>query len=219
MNGTAAIYDPGQTAAIVLAVPVVVPALSVLVFVLSQRHPVHGETGDSRNHLFYLVITGNLLGIFIGKFLDTHPTATYGALYAHAFVALGFFVMHVARAVSRHWNYNPNVPMPTDVAFTARSYNAATHEDQRVLVHSDVTSDAVADEAFEVEGEDKILRERQWMLGALLGLFVVIGFSDGLYLVARAPVGVGQVAAVAASYWANVVSMSLGEFVLTVRAR
>jgi hypothetical protein len=210
MNATGlSLYTVPQVTLVALAAPVVCPLLSAMVYLTARRRLLHRDSLTSQAYLFYLLISGNLLGQFLG-----HVSSANVPLMA-LFIALGFFAMHAAQEVGQRWNTNAHFHGVSDYA--ARD-DIGLHKESMtmdaVIVSSDLASPTFAQEHFEVYRQDKDERKRRWMLACLLLLLVVITFTDGLFLIYRAsptaaaPGGALSVVLVICFY-INVATMSL----------
>src|SRR5690606_19878841 len=115
MNNTLVIYSPGEQAALSLAGLIICPLLSIPTYIISRwRSEQVSKSLKSRAYLFYMVLSGVLLGQFIGHTkwaIDcTSGFATWGSfLLVTVFVACGWYILDTCEAIARIWNTNRNL--------------------------------------------------------------------------------------------------------------
>lgn len=204
MNNTIPIYTPVQQAMLPLAGLIVSPTLSIIVYYMARKRLTAIEPLKSRAHLFYLMLSGNLAGQFIGHTKWTNQE------FMSLFVALGFFLLFAFQEFMRICNRNPNLVSPSDcVAREDIGLNKSTMEIESIIESDDITSKDYGQQDYEVSVQWKDTRKRQWMLGILFGLYAIVSFTNGLYLVYANPQSEMHAARVIVYYYINCVSMSL----------
>lgn len=204
MNGTITIYSPTQQAMLPLAGLVVSPVLSVIIYLMARRRLSSVKPLKSRAHLFYLMLSGNLAGQFIGH---TNWTSVN---FMSLFVAVGFFLLFAFQEIMRICNTNPNLIMPADTNMPDDiGLNKGTMEIETFIVSHDVTNDDFARVQYQVQLQWKDTRKRQWMLGILFVLFFIVSFTNGLYLIYSNPQTELDVSMVILCYYVNCISMSV----------
>lgn len=199
MNNTL-LYTAGQQAALPLAGLVVCPLVSFGVFKLARMRlrKVESDSLRSRAYLFYLIISGILLGQCIGH-LDLN------SLFSKLFFAVGYFLFNAADTVGRIWNTNSNfIALPESDCMDDVGLNKDTMEEQTVVVAMDITSTQYQQTAYLMEVVYKDNRKRQWFLGCLIVSFGILSFSSGLSLVYHAPTP-----AVFICYYLNAIALSV----------
>ncbi len=204
MNNTVAIYSPVQQAFLPLAGLVVSPILSIIIYVMARRRLTESEPLKSRAHLFYLMLSGNLAGQFIGHTNWTNQN------FMSMFVALGLFSLFAFQEIMRMCNANPYIVSPSDsVARDDIGLNKGTMELETIIETDDITSRDAGIIDYEVTLQWKDTRKRQWMLAILFILFAIVSFTDGVYLVYLNPQTEAQVASIIVCYYINCISMSI----------
>lgn len=203
LNGTAPIYSSAEQALLSLPGLVVCPLVSVGVYLISRKRTVQTDTIRSKAYLFYRVISGVLLGQFIGH---TVWPDTYWMLL---FVAAGYFLLDTAEVIGRIWHENPNLIGSAD--YTVQEdvdLNDQTGEVGSVAVSNDLTGPEFQQAVFAKQDLNKNERKRQWMLLCLFILFTVVCFVNGLYLIYRLPQSTQEKVQIIICYYCNALSMS-----------
>lgn len=214
MNGTDFIYTPVEEAMMPLAGLIVCPIVSVLVYIVARRRSTQTDTIRSKAYLFYRVISGVLLGQFIGH---TVWPSTYWMLL---FVAAGYFLLDTFEAIGRMWHTNPNLIGAADYEVQEDiDLNEQTGEAGSIAVSNDLTGPEFQQAVFAKQDLHKNERKRQWMLFCLFILFAVICFVNGLYLIYRLPQTQLERAQIVICYFCNALSMSAAVYGAMIHAR
>lgn len=210
MNGTTALYTPAQLAVLPLAGALMSPLLSWFFYWAARRRHQAGDTLKSRAYLFYRMLSGILLGQFIGHTIWTHSYALV------IFVALGYFLFDGAEGVARIWNTNTNWVGPADYdAPDDVGLNRQTMEVESIVVSDDLSGRAFQDDQFTAQADYKDTRKRQWMLVSIIVLFIIISTMDGIQLVALAP----PTAAIITCYYINAAALSVAVYGAMIHAK
>jgi len=188
MNGTAVLYGPGEQAALSLCALVACPLASALVYYLARRRLMKvTETLKSRAYVFYRFISGLLLGQVV---CHTQWTASPWVVVC---VAAGYFLLDTAEGLGRVWNYNPYFVAPSDHDMDGElALNRDTLESETNIVAADITGEFFPHETMAVERDYKDNRKRQWMLGVLIVLMLMIALMEGFMLVAHVYPAAGE---------------------------
>lgn len=214
MNGTVLIYTAAEEAVIPLAGLVVCPLVSILVYAVARKRSEQIDTIRSKAHLFYRVISGVLLGQFIGH---TAWPSTYWMLL---FVAAGYFVLDTLEVIGRMWYTNPNLVAGGDYDLQEDvDLNEQTGEAGSVAVSNDLTGPEFQQAVFAKQDLYKNERKRQWMLFCIFVLFAVICFVNGLYFIYRLPQTQLERAQIIICYFCNALSMSAAVYGAMIHAR
>lgn len=226
MNATQLIYTEGEQAALSIAGLVLCPFLSIPTYIVARwRSDEANKSLKSRAYLFYMVISGVLIGQFIGHTkwaLDcTSGFATWGSfLIVTVFVAAGWFLLDTCEAFARVWNTNPNLLAPSDYnAPDDIALNKNSMEEETKIVTVDALSHDFSNAVFLGQDKFKDKTKRRWMLGVLFVLFAAVCFVNGLYLVYQYPRTGKEKAQVIACYYANAVLMSTAVYGAMIHAR
>jgi hypothetical protein len=214
MNGTAVLYGPGEQAALSLCALVACPLASALVYYLARRRQMKvTETLKSRAYVFYRFISGLLLGQVV-----CHTQWDAASLWlVPVCVAGGYFLLDAAEGLGRVWNYNPYFVAPADGDVDGElGLNRETFESESWIVSSDVTGEFFPHTTVAVERDYKDNRKRQWMLGTLALLMLMIALMDGFMLVAHAYRE--EVVSILALY-ASALSMSVAVYGAMIHAK
>lgn len=202
-NGTAPIYTSAEQAILPLAGLVLCPIVSVLVYWVARKRTESTDSIRSKAYLFYRVISGVLLGQFIGH------TVWPNSYWMLIFVAAGYFLLDTGEAVGRMWHSNPNLIGTADyVVQDDVDLNEQTGEVGSVAVSNDLTSPEFQDQVFAKQDLDKNDRKRSWILACLFLLFGVVCFVNGLYLIYQLPQSRLEKAQIIICYFCNALSMS-----------
>ncbi len=155
------------------------PLLSVAIYLLAKRRLDHASTQRSRAHLFYQMISGNLLGLLLGHI---NWTTNYVGIAA----AVGYWLMIIAELVGRCWTENKNMIGPHDNddgedATSKLILNSDTCIDNPIIV-ANVNGEDWAPLQIQQHNIDKSNRKRIWMLIALFFMMTVTSLTDGIHL-------------------------------------
>ena len=226
MNATQLIYTEGEQAALSIAGLVLCPLLSIPAYIVSRwRSEQASKSLKSRAYLFYMAISGVLIGQFIGHTkwaIDcTSGFATWGSfLIVTIFVAVGWYLLDTCEAFARVWNTNPNMLAPSDYnAPDDIALNRSTMEEEEVVVTTDPTSNDFSNAVFLGHDKFKDKTKRRWMLGVLFVLFAAVCFVNGLYLVYQYPVTPSEKTQIIICYYANAILMSTAIYGAMIHAR
>ena len=227
MNNTVLIYSEGEQAALSIAGLVLCPLLSIPAYLVSRwRSNQASQSLKSRAYLFYMVLSGVLLGQFVGHTkwaIDcTSGFATWGSfLLVTVFVAAGWYLLDTCEAFARVWNTNPNTLGSSDYNAPDADIglNRDTLEDETVIVTKDASSNDFSASVFIVEDKHKDKTKRRYMLFVIFLLFSAICFVNGLYLVYQYPQNASEKTQIIACYYANAILMSTAVYGAMIHAR
>ena len=222
MNATQLIYSQGEQAALSIAGLVVCPLLAVPIYIVSRwRSGQPSKSLKSRAYLFYMLISGVLIGQFIGHTKWALIQSTWGGfLIVTVFVAGGWYLLDACEAFARVWNTNPNLSATSDyMAPDDIALNRKSMEEETVVVTTDATSNDFSNAVFLGQDKFKDKTKRRWMLGVLLVLFAIVSFVNGLYLVYQYPQTTSEKIQVIACYYTNAILMSIAVYGAMIHAR
>lgn len=214
MNGTTVIYSDVEKGIIPLAGLVVSPIISLVIYLIARRRSKQTDTVRSKAHLFYRIISGVLLGQFIGH------TVWPDSYWMLLFVAAGYFLLDTCEVVARMWNNNPNLVANADYNVDEEiGLDEETGEIGTVAISNDLTSNDFQQAVFAKQDAHKNERKRQWMFFLLLILFAVICLVNGLYLIYRLPQTPLEKMQIIICYFCNAASMSVAIYGAMLHAR
>ncbi len=165
---------------------VVAPLLSACAYVYSRRRwkLKQSSSFDSRAYLLYRIMSGVLLGQFLG-----HTYLVVDQRYVYLFVALGYVVlMDWSDNVGRVWNPNAQYTGPvtdwSDDDTSDMGLDRSTMQEQPVAVATDISSVEFAAGTMAIMDKVKLSRKRIWLLGVLVCVLTVLVLMDGFLMVA-----------------------------------
>lgn len=209
------IYSSVERSILPLAGLVVCPIMSIIVYLVARKRTTQLSSIRSKSYLFYRILSGVLLGQFIG-----HTVWSSDSTWMLIFVAVGYFVLDTLEIIGRMWTSNPNILAEPDYMFDEDETLIDTNEcDGEVLIVDDVTGDTMQVAVFETQQKNKFISKRQWMLFLLLILFAVIAFVNGLYLIYRLPQTTMEKTEILICYFVNALSMSTAVYGGMIHAR
>lgn len=211
---------------------VVAPALSVAIYLYARRRWDSRETHTTaRAYLFYRMVSGVLLGQFLG-----HTEYTADLRFLNLFIMVGMVsAMDLGDTIGRSWNRNTE---DAGIADYDRSddehadlgFNKETMEEEPYVVASAVATPEFAKNTWTVADAAKLLTKRRWLLGVLVGVFTVVVMMDGLLVVvrvsaARSAAGANNtspsplIAGILICYYASGSAMSIAVYSAMLHAR
>ncbi len=99
------------------------------------------------------------------------------------------------------------------------AYNTKTGEQENMVLVSDLSNPATAQQLFESLDVAKSFTKRRWMLGVLLSVLTVTAMTDGLLIVVRVQLAQVPISALIICFYANGIALSVVIYAAMVHAR
>jgi hypothetical protein len=209
MTTTYQVYGTASLVLLPLMGAVCVPVLSFLSYRWVKRHMTQQDTTNSRGYYFYRALSGVLLGQLLGHMFVV-PLTNMDAVFAYAFVLVGYILLEMLDGIGRMWNTNDNYTGVHDDAVQEDLMLDKDHVEEKEVVHiSNVTSAEFAESQWAMEDWAKDNRKRHWLLAALMTVFGITVTIQGMLVVYR---GGWNNVAVIFCYYVNGIMLSIGVF-------